>query len=397
MSVWKLCTKYWYYHLETFRMKDENKSKKQLIDEILVFQRQVNNLKRAEKRSRATAEYCEANYRELVENVNSIIFRMDTSGNVTFFNEYAQSFFGYAAKEIMGKSIIGNIVPEKESTGRDLKRLIEDIIDQPDRYINNINENIKRTGEKIWIAWTNKPLLDHNGWPTEILCVGNDITHRILAEQALQQAKEEAETASKAKADFLASMSHELRTPLTAIIGFSELLIDQYYGPLNDKQKDYANYILESGNHLLDLINDVLDISKVEAGKMELNGSSVKVGELLKRSLFIIKERAMKKNIRLESDIPQKLMQFKINADERKLKQIIFNLLSNAVKFTKNNGSITLSVKQSNIMAVRPSWSVSRIPVSAFRRSTRKRYLKYFIRFRAGWLIKPREWVWDCL
>lgn len=154
------------------------------------------------------------------------------------------------------------------------------------------------------------------------------------------------ESVNKAKSDFLASMSHELRTPLNAVIGFSQVLQDQDFGPLNEKQKGYVLDILESGKHLLSLINDILDLSKVEAGKMGLQLSPVVVGDLLAGSLVMIKEKAMKHGITLKTDIPEELSYFEMLADERKFKQILFNLLSNASKFTPDGGAITLSARR---------------------------------------------------
>jgi hypothetical protein len=141
-------------------------------------------------------------------------------------------------------------------------------------------------------------------------------------------------------------MSHELRTPLNAVIGFSQVLQDQDFGPLNEKQKEYVLDILDSGNHLLSLINDILDLSKVEAGKMELQLSPVVVGDLLAGSLVMIQEKAMKHGITLKTDIPEELSHFEMLADERKFKQILFNLLSNASKFTPDNGAIMLSARR---------------------------------------------------
>ena len=131
----------------------------------------------------------EEKYRELVENANSIILRMDNVGNVTFFNEFAQSFFGYSEKEIAGKNVVGTIVPPVESTtGRDLRLMVEDIAVHPDRYASNINENMRRGGERVWIAWTNKPIRYENGRVVETLCIGNDFTERKQAEEALKRA-----------------------------------------------------------------------------------------------------------------------------------------------------------------------------------------------------------------
>jgi len=132
----------------------------------------------------------EKKYRELVENANSIILRMDVTGKIIFFNEFAHRFFGYREEEILGENVVGTIVPPYESTGRDLHTMIQDIGLNPKCYANNINENILRNGKRVWIAWTNKPVYDKTGKVTEVLCIGNDITKRKKAEDLLRQAEE---------------------------------------------------------------------------------------------------------------------------------------------------------------------------------------------------------------
>jgi two-component system, sensor histidine kinase and response regulator len=152
--------------------------------------RDITKHKHADKALRSSEE----KYRELVENANSIILRMDRTGNVTFFNEFAQKFFGYDKEDILGRNVIGTIVPEFESTGRDLRMMIEHILTSPDYHVTNENENIRRNGERVLIAWTNRPIRDKNGNIVEILCVGNDITklrsaeesYRLLVEHSLQ-------------------------------------------------------------------------------------------------------------------------------------------------------------------------------------------------------------------
>jgi signal transduction histidine kinase/DNA-binding response OmpR family regulator len=154
------------------------------------------------------------------------------------------------------------------------------------------------------------------------------------------------EAASRHKSEFLASMSHELRTPLNAIIGFSEVLRDEMFGPLNERQADYLNDILTSGRHLLSLINDILDLSKIEAGKMELDLSTFSLPAVLESGLTMIRERATNHGISLWLDVAPAVGE--VTADERKVKQVVFNLLSNAVKFTPDGGHIELSARCSS-------------------------------------------------
>jgi len=136
----------------------------------------------------------EEKYRELVQNANSIILRMDTKGEIIFFNEFAQDFFGYSENEVLGKNVVGTIVPKTETTGRDLSEMILDIGVRPERYATNENENMCKNGERVWVAWTNKAIKDENGNTTKILCIGHDITERKHAEKALWQEEEKFRT-----------------------------------------------------------------------------------------------------------------------------------------------------------------------------------------------------------
>jgi signal transduction histidine kinase len=167
-------------------------------------------------------------------------------------------------------------------------------------------------------------------------------------EAAVERANQmsvEAQAANIAKSQFLASMSHEIRTPMNAILGFSEVLQDRFFGPLNEKQSEYVADILESGRHLLNLINDILDLSKVEAGKITLQLSKVKVVEQAEKSLLMIREKAFRQGIELSVEVVPELRNLEIEADETKLRQILFNLLSNAAKFTPDGGRITVGIE----------------------------------------------------
>lgn len=170
-----------------------------------------------------------------------------------------------------------------------------------------------------------------------------EIGERKLIEQQLKREKERAELANRAKSDFLANMSHELRTPLNAVIGFAQVLGDRYFGELNQKQTEYVKDIQSSGEHLLGLINDILDIAKIEAGKVQLELSPVYIRQILEHCLIMIKEKCARHRISISLQFEDGVDGLEIQVDPRKLKQILYNLLSNAAKFTPEGGAICLS------------------------------------------------------
>lgn len=170
-----------------------------------------------------------------------------------------------------------------------------------------------------------------------------EIAERKRAEEALFAAKEQAEAANRAKSEFLALMSHELRTPLNAIIGFSEIIRDEMFGPVgNSSYREYAEDINDSGQHLLELVSDILNLSKVESGLDEIHDEKIALAEVIPPVLTLLKERAKRGGVDLEVECPQELPA--LRADRRKLKQILVNILSNAIKFTQAGGKVTLRV-----------------------------------------------------
>ena len=158
----------------------------------------------------------------------------------------------------------------------------------------------------------------------------------------LQNARKTAETANRSKSVFLANMSHELRTPLNAVIGFSDVLLSQSFGPINERQQEYLGYVFQSSRHLLDLINDILDLSKIEANKMELRLTDANIESILKNSLIMLKEIAHNRKIQITLNIVPSLPTI-IRVDERMIKQVMFNLLSNAVKFSLSSGHVSVN------------------------------------------------------
>lgn len=205
-----------------------------------------------------------------------------------------------------------------------------------------------RFGDGPGAAWYDakvSPLRDAAGAFEGLTVVARDITARRRDEEELRRAKQEAEAASRAKSELLAGMSHELRTPLTAIIGYAEILQNEYFGPVNDRQHQQLDIVLRCSHHLLELINDILDIAKIEAGRIDLEYGTVDLGALAAHSLVLMRETAARRHIRLDAPaLPSGAVT--LPADERRVKQVLFNLLSNAIKFTPEGGTVTVSVRR---------------------------------------------------
>jgi PAS domain S-box-containing protein len=317
----------------------------------------------------------EQKYRELVELANSIILRWNSQGIVTFINEFGQRFFGFPAEEIIGRHVVGTIVPYTESGGRDLHLLMEQICADPGAFEQNVNENICRDGRRVTIAWTNKIVSDAQGNVAEILSIGTDITERQRAEEAirelnasleqrvanrteeLQAALVRAEAADRIKSAFLATMSHELRTPLNSIIGFTGIILQGLAGPLNAEQTKQLGMVRVSARHLLELINDVLDLSKIESGQIDVRAETFRLRDVLERVLVLVKPQADKKGLQLILEEAPGLGE--ILSDRRRVEQILLNLVNNAVKFTER-GTVTLSA--SPLAEFRPPTSLASCP-----------------------------------
>ncbi len=202
---------------------------------------------------------------------------------------------------------------------------------------------LHQNGSLVWTHISVSVIPGSNGEPEFFLAMIEDITERKQTELKLRASQEAAEAANLAKSEFLATMSHELRTPLNAIMGLSQLLQQEMVGSLNEKQNEYVSCIYSSGEHLLALINDILDLSKVEAGKEELLLSPLPVSDLCNYAIWTVRDRALEKGLQITSQIG--LEADICIADERRIKQMLLNLLTNAIKFTPA-GQISLIVKK---------------------------------------------------
>ncbi|GMW01552.1 MAG: hypothetical protein AMXMBFR84_26890 [Candidatus Hydrogenedentota bacterium] len=470
----------------------------------------------------------ELKYRDLVQHANSIIMRWTRDGQITFVNEYGLRFFGYEESELVGRHVVGTIVPETESTGRDLRPLMDRICANPKAFEFNVNENMRRDGAKVWISWTNKVSFDAQGNIDGILSIGTDITEsrnaetalresearyrglfedcpaslweedfsgvksyldelrasgvtdlrahfesypaalrecadlvkildvnratlellqyerredlcgrlgsvlreetyelfrrellslsagqlvfqteainhnrwgekfhvtltlavvpgheatwarvfvaltditaRVQAEEKLLQlnteleqrvaertaelahAKERAESADRLKSAFLAAMSHELRTPLNSIIGFTGILMEELPGPLNNEQAKQLGMVQNSAMHLLELINDVLDLSKIEAGQMTIQRDYFDPHESVGRVMHLFKPIAEKKRLSLKAEVPPSLTS--LYSDRRRFEQVLINLVNNGLKFTNEGGVRVTFVDEGERLAI---------------------------------------------
>ncbi len=268
----------------------------------------------------------------IIKNIPESVCTMDLNWNILSWNDGAEKMLGYKKEEILGKPIT-IIIPE-ELAQKELEHCIN-ILNEEGFFKDYESVRLTKDGRIIPVEITGVALRDEKQNITVYASIMKDITERKNAVE-LRIEKEALEYASKAKSEFLASMSHELRTPLNAIIGFSQLLEAGMGGELKEKQKHYINNITNAGTFLLNLINDILDLSKIEAGKIELNIEKIPLKVTVEETITLIKEKAMKHNIIIKKEFEPGLDL--IYADKQRVKQILFNLLSNAIKFSKDEG-----------------------------------------------------------
>lgn len=265
--------------------------------------------------------------RQLLATAVTGIFCLDATRSVTMVNEEFSSLTGFDKQEIIGMNCQAFCDMPCEPTNCPFEM-------PSGQHISSYQTALRsKSGRMLTVLKNAAPLLDAEGRTVGAIESVVDVTE-------LTEARKTAEQASIAKSAFLANMSHELRTPLNAIIGFSSLLLHQASARLDEEERDYMASIISSGRHLLALINDILDLAKVEAGKIELQVSAVDIAELLRNSLIMIKEKALRHKIRIGLCVDQEVDGIQIQADEVRLKQILFNLLSNAAKFTPDGGCV---------------------------------------------------------
>ena len=275
-----------------------------------------------------------------VEQNPSMVVITDKEGTIEYVNPKFTAMSGFTAAEAIGQkpSLLKSGVTPRE-TYRELWETIHDGKEWHGEVL-----DMHKNGTFFWVSASINPIKNDAGEITHFVSMEEDITERKKFELEMREAQENAEIANRAKSEFLANMSHELRTPLNAIIGFSEVIKEETFGALaNEKYLEYVTDIKSSGQHLLNLINEVLDVSTIEAGKIELHESEVQINKITDESIRMVSDRAKFEGVKIINSVANNTPA--IQADELRMKQILVNLLSNAVKFTNVGGSVSVNAE----------------------------------------------------
>lgn len=278
--------------------------------------------------------------KETLDNLAEGVAVFGSDGRLKLWNPALATLWALHPEDLAGEPHIGALVDKVRSYfetadwGVFRETLIALALDRRER-----GGRMKRSGGTV-VDYATVPLPDGG-----VLVTWSDVTDKVGVENALREKNAALEAAERLKLDFLANVSYQLRTPLNAIMGFAEILGREYFGPLNDRQKDYARNIGDAGEKLLALINDILDLSTIEAGYMALEKGSVDIRSVLESLLALTAEWASKENVALVIDCPSDIGN--VEADERRLKQSLLNLIRNAITFTPREGTVTLSARRS--------------------------------------------------
>ncbi len=296
---------------------------------------EAHNIEQALKES-------ESKYRELVQNANSIIIRINKDGRITFFNEYAEKFFGYTETEILGKPSAGTIIPEIDSSGRHQAGLLQDIIKNPDKYAAYENENVLRSGERVWVAWTNKAIKNDEGQIAEILCIGNDITERRRAENAMRESEEKSARSKKMESLGLLAggIAHDLNNVLSGIVSYPELMLMDL--PEDSKLRTPIEAIQESGHRATAIVQDLLTVARGVATQKE----PLNINEHIMDYLGSPEYKKLKQfhpDVIVRTDLDTDL--FNIGGSPVHIRKVMMNLVSNAIEAIDGTGDTVIRTR----------------------------------------------------
>jgi PAS domain S-box-containing protein len=304
------------------------------------------NTLRKRQMAEADLTISEQRYRTILDNLVDTYYRTDLEGRIVMASPSATALLGMPVEEIMGQQLANFYYDPDDRT-----KFIETLTNSGGEVSGYAIRLRHSNGEEIWVSTSSHFYHDDEGNILGVEGTARDITDGKRVETELLEAKELAEKANKAKSEFLASMSHDLRTPLNAIMGFSDMMRQKAFGDLgNKKYEEYADDIHGSGSLLISLINDVLDLSKIEAGKYVLAEESVSISALIDVSCRQLRAMAGLSNHTLTTDVCAEMPH--LRGDERALVQILNNLVSNAIKFTPKGGEVKVSAKLSNNNAI---------------------------------------------
>ena len=337
---------YWFYREKQQQLKHLVYLETQHLLEI------QENTNKQLLQSNVALQISEEKFAVTLSSIGDAVMATDAEGHVTFLNTIAEKLTGWTQTEAAGRPAddIFRIINE-ETRLPSISPIKKTLAQGTIQSLANHTILIARAGSECAIADSCAPIRNREGHVLGAVLVFRDVTERMDIEKGLKKAHQELkesatelERTARAKSEFLANMSHELRTPLNSINGFSEVLYDETFGSLNEKQREYISNVLISGQHLLLLINQILDMAKIEAGKMTLSFSSLPMKTLLNEMSQLVADMASKKKLQMMIEIAENLPN--IEADELKVKEIIYNLLSNAVKFTPDGGTIGMRAKK---------------------------------------------------
>jgi len=307
------------------KLEEELKINKDNLEEVVKKRtEQINMAYEALKIS-------EEKYRELVENANSIIIKFNKNGEIIFFNEFAEKFFGYKKNEIIGKNIIGTIVPKTDTSGKNLQDLMGKILKNPKNYSINENENINKIGERLWVSWTNKGIYNYNGDLVGVQSIGMDTTLRKNIENEKEQLINELKRSNKELESFAYITSHDLQEPLRTISSYAQLLERRYKGRLDSDADDFLDYMIFASKRMKEMIKGLMDYSRINT---EAELKIINMELVLESCLLNLKNSIEKTETIVTFDnLPTLIL-------NKELMTLVFqNLIGNAIKFSKPDES----------------------------------------------------------